>query len=93
MIDPISDLLLLLDNDDKKSFKAFLKRKNKRNDVKNVRLLEIIETDDINKLKKLYDPTKNRNAYHALRKGFMRVCCFFFPTRFLSETIARRMKH
>jgi len=81
MIDPISDLLLLLDNDDKKSFKAFLKRKNKRNDVKNVRLLEIIETDDINKLKKLYDPTKNRNAYHALRKRLHESLLFFLSNK------------
>jgi hypothetical protein len=51
MTDAISDLLLLLNSDDRKDFKTFLKRKNKRNDVKNIRLLEIIETDDINRLK------------------------------------------
>lgn len=81
MEDAISDLLLLLNSDDKKDFKAFLKRKNKRNDVKNIRLLEIIETDDINRLKKLYDPTKNRNAYHALRKRLHESLLFFLSNK------------
>lgn len=81
MTDTISDLLLLLNDNDKKDFKAFLKRKNKRNDVKNVRLLEIMETDDINRLKKLYDPTKNRNAYHALRKRLHESLLFFLSNK------------
>jgi len=68
MADAISDLLLLLSKDDIRDFKTFLKQKNKRNDVKNIKLLDIIETDDINGINKLYDLTKNRDAYHALRK-------------------------
>ncbi len=81
MTDAISGLLLLLNDDDKKDFKAFLKRKNKRNDVKNIRLLEIIETDDINRLKKLYGPAKNRNAYHALRKRLHESLLFFLSNK------------
>ncbi|WP_294184719.1 hypothetical protein [uncultured Sphingobacterium sp.] len=81
MTDAISGLLLMLKDNDKKDFKAFLKRKNKRNDVKNIRLLEIIETDDINRLKKLYGPAKNRNAYHALRKRLHESLLFFLSNK------------
>jgi len=68
MVDAVSDLINLLSSEDLKSFRSFLKQKNRRSDVKNIRLLELIKTDDINGLNKLYDLTKNRDAYHALRK-------------------------
>jgi hypothetical protein len=67
-MDSIQELINLLNNSDKKLFKQFLKDKNKRNDVKNLQLLNLIETDDIIGLNKLYNPKKNNDAYHALRK-------------------------
>jgi hypothetical protein len=67
-MDPIKELINLLNNTDKKLFRQFLQRKNKRGDVKNLQLLDLIETDDISGLSKLYDPKKNNDAYHALRK-------------------------
>jgi len=67
-MDSLSELTSLLDNSDRKLFKQFLQRKNKRSDVKNLQLLELIETDDISGLKKLYKPGNNKDAYHALRK-------------------------
>ncbi|RVU02979.1 hypothetical protein EOD41_03325 [Mucilaginibacter limnophilus] len=67
-MDPLSELINLLDNNDKKLFRQFLQRKNKRSDVKNLQLLDLIETDDIIGLDKLYHSEKNRDAYHALRK-------------------------
>lgn len=67
-MDPLSDLINLLDADDKTRFRQFLQRKNKRSDVKNLQLLELIETDDIDGLEKLYISKKNKDAYHALRK-------------------------
>lgn len=67
-MDSIVELIGLLDNNDIKDFSRFLKKKNKRNDVKNIKLLEILKTDDINGLKKLYASSKNKDAYHALRK-------------------------
>jgi len=67
-MDPIQELTNLLSSTDKIHFKQFLQRKNKRSDVKNLQLLDLIETDDIDGLKKLYDPKKNKDAYHALRK-------------------------
>jgi hypothetical protein len=67
-MDSLSELINLLNSADKKLFRQFLQLKNKRYDVKNLQLLDLIETDDISGLKKLYDPNKNNDAYHALRK-------------------------
>lgn len=67
-MDPIQELINLLNNTDKRLFRQFLQRKNKRGDVKNLQLLNLIETDDISSLSKLYDSKKNNDAYHALRK-------------------------
>lgn len=67
-MDPLSELLNLLNSTDKKLFRQFLQQKNKRFDVKNLALLDLIETDDIVGLGKLYDAKKNNDAYHALRK-------------------------
>lgn len=67
-MDPILELINLLNNSDKKQFKQFLQDKNKREDVKNLHLLKLIETDDINSLNKLYESEKNIDAYYALRK-------------------------
>ncbi|WP_239495076.1 hypothetical protein [Pedobacter yulinensis] len=61
-------MICLLDTNDKKLFRQFVQRKNKRNDVKNLQLLNLIETDDITGLDTLYPPKKNKDAYHALRK-------------------------
>jgi len=67
-MDSLSELIKLLNDTDTKLFRQFLQRKNKREDVKNLQLLDLIETDDIDGLKKLYTPKKNNDAYHALRK-------------------------
>jgi hypothetical protein len=67
-MDSIQELIKLLNTTDKKLFRQFLQRKNKRADVKNLQLLNLIETDDINGLNKLYESGKNNDAYHALRK-------------------------
>ena len=67
-MDSIQELINLLNSSEKKLFRQFLQRKNKRVDVKNLQLLDLIETDDINGLKKLYESEKNNDAYYALRK-------------------------
>ncbi|MVN93034.1 hypothetical protein [Mucilaginibacter aquatilis] len=67
-MDSLNELVKLLDETDFKQFKWYLQRKNKRNDVKNLDLLNIIRADDIDSLNKLYNPDKNKDAYHALRK-------------------------
>jgi hypothetical protein len=67
-MDSIRELIKLLNTTDKRLFRQFLQRKNKRGDVKNLQLLDLIETDDINGINKLYDLQKNNDAYYALRK-------------------------
>jgi hypothetical protein len=67
-MDSIQELINLLSSTDKKLFRQFLQQKNKREDVKNLNLLDLIETDDIEGLSKLYKSKKNNDAYHALRK-------------------------
>lgn len=67
-MDSLSELVNLLDSTDRKLFRQFLERKNKRDDVKNLRLFDLLETDDITGLNKLYASAKNNDAYHALRK-------------------------
>jgi len=67
-MDPLSELTNLLTPGDKTIFRQFLQQKNKRTDVKNLQLLDLIETDDIDGLNKLYESSKNKDAYHALRK-------------------------
>ncbi|WDF67580.1 hypothetical protein PQ465_14870 [Sphingobacterium oryzagri] len=67
-MDTLSELIGLLNDTDELDFKQFLKHKNKRNDVKNIDLFDLIKTDDINAQKSLYKKAKNKDAYHALRK-------------------------
>lgn len=67
-MDSIQELLNLLNAKDRMLFRQFLNRKNKRSDVKNLHLLDLIETDDIKGLNQLYKSDKNNDAYHALRK-------------------------
>ena len=67
-MDSLSELIKLLNSADKKHFRQFLERKNKREDVKNLQLLDLIETDDIDGINELYKLAKNKDAYHALRK-------------------------
>ncbi len=67
-MDSLNELIKLLNNQDKSDFKDYLAKKNKRNDVKNVKLFNLIETDDIKSIESLYKNSKNRDAYHALRK-------------------------
>lgn len=67
-MDSLSELVNLFSSNDKRLFMQFLQRKNKREDVKNLHLFELIETDDIDGINKLYSKQKNNDAYHALRK-------------------------
>ena len=67
-MDNLSTLLKTLNHNDRTQFKHYLVRKNKRTDVKNIQLLDLIETDDIEGVNKLYNAEKNKDAYHALRK-------------------------
>lgn len=88
-MDSLSELINLLNTNDKKLFRQFLQRKNKRRDVKNLALLDLLETDDIGNLNKLHDRNKNNNAYHALRKRLQDSLLLFLSQKtFESNTDA-----
>lgn len=64
----IEEITLLMNDADKKAFTSYLRKKNKRADTNNIQLFKLIETDDIDGVKKLYKGSNNNDAYHALRK-------------------------
>lgn len=82
----LSELIKLLTPPDKKLFKQFIQRKNKRVDVKNLQLLSLIETDDILGLNKLYNTNKNKDAYHALRKRLQDSLLLFLSQKTFENT-------
>lgn len=85
-MDSLWELINLLDSTEKKLFRQFLERKNKRSDVKNLQLLDLIETDDIKGLKKLYGPEKNNDAYHALRKRLQDSLLLFLSQKTFEDS-------
>lgn len=85
-MDSISELINLLTTTDKRLFKQFLAHKNKRNDVKNLKLLNLIETDDIEGVNQLYKQKKNKDAYHALRKRLQDNLLLFLSQKTFENT-------
>ncbi len=81
IMDALHELVNILDSQDKIAFKSYLSRKNKRNDVKNIKLFNLIETDDIKSLDKIYKNSKNKDAYHALRKRLLDSLLLFLSQR------------
>lgn len=59
----ITEIIQLMNSDEKKEFIAYLSKRNKRRDTGNIILFKSLETDDL-KLHTL----KSNDAYHALRK-------------------------
>ena len=81
-MDSLSDLINNLDTTEIKEFKSFLKKKNKRNDVKNIQLLNYLKTDDINNKNIFKLETKISNdAYHALRKRLSDALILFLSNK------------
>ncbi|WP_297333292.1 hypothetical protein [Flavobacterium sp.] len=64
----INEIVSIMSNEDKKAFKSFMSKRNKRHNVKNIRFFNLLKTDDINILKNEFISGKNADAYHALRK-------------------------
>ena len=81
-MDSLYDLINNLDTTEIKEFKSFLKKKNKRNDVKNIQLLNYLKTDDINNKNIFKLETKISNdAYHALRKRLSDALILFLSNK------------
>lgn len=84
-MDKLSEIIGILDKSDKIAFLKELKAKNKRKDVKNIDLFKIVETDDLNSIKKIYPNAKNRDAYHALRKRLSENLVEFLSNRIFEK--------
>ncbi|WCM43417.1 hypothetical protein MG290_07090 [Flavobacterium sp. CBA20B-1] len=80
-MDALSELISILNEEESKDFKHYLKLRNKRNDTKNIELFSILKTVDINKLKKLYGSDKNKDAYHSLRKRLYESLLLFLSKK------------
>ncbi|QHS58678.1 hypothetical protein [Chitinophaga agri] len=86
-MDSLSELVKLLNNNEIELFRQFLRRKNKRGDVKNLQLLELIKTDDIKGIDALY-ASESVDAYHALRKRLQDSLLLFLSQRAFETTHA-----
>jgi hypothetical protein len=75
----IGEIINLMDSQDKKAFQGYLKSKNKRNDVQNIKLFKLLETDDIIAVNKIY--CTNNAAYHALNKRLYDSLVSFMSSR------------
>lgn len=77
----LNDVISLMTTEEKQSFKTYLRSRNKRDDVQNVRLFKMIQTDDINIEEKFTEGKNNRDAYHALRKRLYDTLVDFMANR------------
>ncbi|WP_295767124.1 hypothetical protein [uncultured Mucilaginibacter sp.] len=80
-MDSLNELVKILDDTDFKQFKQYLQSRNKRDDVKNLELLNLLKTDDIDSLNRLYNCDKNKDAYHALRKRLQENLLIFLSNK------------
>lgn len=81
----IAEIVNLMDADDKKAFESHLHERNKRNDVQNIKLFKLLETDDINTINKIYG--SNNAAFHALSKRLYDNLVSFMANRtFVNNT-------
>ena len=66
----LNTIISTFSSEEQQRFIIYLKKKNKRNDTKNIALFKLIAKNQLtsnNIFLKLYNP-QNKNAYHALRK-------------------------
>ena len=81
----LHEIINIMDTYDKKAFEGYLKEKNKRNDVQNIKLFKLLETDDIITINKIYGT--NNAAYHALNKRLYDNLVSFMANRtFVNNT-------
>jgi hypothetical protein len=63
----LQEVIQIMTLEDVAAFRDYLAAKNKRKDVVNTKLFELLRTDDTTGIEKLYTG-KNKDAYHAVRK-------------------------
>jgi len=64
----IQEVIHLMNSEDIKAFNLYLDKKNKRKDVRNTDLFNLLKTDDIKSEKKSFPDKRSADAHHALRK-------------------------
>jgi hypothetical protein len=77
----IQEVVHLMNDEDIKAFSLYLDKKNKRKDVRNTELFNLLKTDDINFEKKSFQDKKSADAYHALRKRLYDTLVEFMANR------------
>ena len=77
----IQEVVHLMNDEDIKAFSLYLDKKNKRKDVRNTELFELLKTDDINIEKKSFTDKKSADAHHALRKRLYDTLVEFMANR------------
>ncbi|MHA3789891.1 hypothetical protein ACX0HA_16915 [Flavobacterium hauense] len=77
----IQEVIHLMNSEDIKAFNLYLDKKNKRKDVRNADLFNLLKTDDIKAEKKSFENKKSADAHHALRKRLYDTLVEFMANR------------
>lgn len=77
----IQEVIHLMNDEDIKAFSLYLDKKNKRKDVRNTDLFNLLKTDDIKDEKKSFPDKKSADAHHALRKRLYDTLVEFIANR------------
>lgn len=77
----IQEVVQLMNDQDIKAFSVYLDKKNKRKDVRNTELFNLLKTDDIKLEKKSFSDKKSADAYHALSKRLYDTLVEFMANR------------
>ena len=77
----IQEVIHLMNDEDIKVFSLYLDKKNKRKDVRNTELFNLLKTDDIKVKKKSFPDKKSADAYHALSKRLYDTLVEFMANR------------
>jgi hypothetical protein len=83
----ITAIISTFSAEEQQRFIAFLEKKNKRNDTKNIQLFKLLAKDELSSkeiYQKLYK-NKQQNAYHALRKRLYQSLIDFIANTCLDE--------
>lgn len=83
----ITAIISTFSSEEQQRFTAFLEKKNKRNDTKNIQLFKLLAKDELSSkeiCQKLYK-SNQQNAYHALRKRLYQSLIDFIANTCLDE--------
>ncbi|OAB79677.1 hypothetical protein [Cochleicola gelatinilyticus] len=87
----ISKIIHTLSEADRKEFVAFLNKKNRRGDTKNVQLFQLIAKDFKGQIDEELYGKPSKNAYHALSKRLQDALIDFIATKGFSEETSEEM--